>query len=598
MDLALTLSFILAIGTAAQWLAWYLKQPSILLLLLAGIVIGPVLGIFNPDEALGDLLFPFISLGVAIILFEGAMTLEFHEIKNHGRVVTRIVTLGVIITIGIISVASYYLFDMDKRIALLFGTLVCVTGPTVIVPILRSVRPNSNISNILRWEGILIDPIGALLVVLVYQYIVSGHQGESLLTFVKTFAVGIGIGLTSGVALVFLIKKHLVPEYLQNIFTLSFVLIMFSISNHIKHESGLLTVTIMGMVLANWPKFPKKEILHFKESLSIMLISTLFIILAARVELGGFKLMGYKGIIILLIIMFVARPLSVFASSWGSKLKLEEKLMISWIAPRGIVAAAISSLFIIKLEHYNLKGSEILVPLVFTIIIGTVFIQSLGAKFIAKSLKVSEPSANGVIIAGGTDLSLAIAKTLFENNINVIVANNSFTEIKKARMLGIKTYFGNPVSEHADRYLDLIGIGCLFAMSQRSEVNTLTALKYKYEFGSKNIYRLKVGDSKPMTAKEKTHTHWQTPWLFSEKTTFTKLNSLLKKGATIKTTNITPDYDFTEYEEDNTLNKGMFIPMFLIDEDKELVVFSSEKQPKIENGTKLISLVYEGESVG
>lgn len=174
MDTAFILSAIVGLGIVAQWLAWYLKQPSILFLLLIGIVVGPVLNLFNPDAILGELLFPFISLGVAVILFEGALTLEFDEIKQHGKVVQLLVSLGMLITVSVISVATYFLFDVDWRIALLFGTLVCVTGPTVIVPLLRSVRPNSNIANILKWEGIIIDPIGAIAVVLVYEYIISG----------------------------------------------------------------------------------------------------------------------------------------------------------------------------------------------------------------------------------------------------------------------------------------------------------------------------------------------------------------------------------------------------------------------------------------
>ncbi len=277
MDLALHLSFILALGVAAQWLAWFLKQPSIIFLLLAGILGGPVLGFIQPDVLLGDWLFPFVSLGVAIILFEGALTLEFHEIIRHGQVVTRLITIGVIITIAVMAVTVHLLFTMDWRIAVLFGTLVCVTGPTVIVPMLRSIRPNANISNILRWEGILIDAIGALMVILVYTYITTEKDHAPLLVFITTLGVGLLIGSIAAVILAKLIKYYLIPEYLKNVFTLAWVLLAFSVSNAIAHESGLVTVTIMGIVLANWPKFPKEEILHFKESLSVILISVLSI---------------------------------------------------------------------------------------------------------------------------------------------------------------------------------------------------------------------------------------------------------------------------------------------------------------------------------
>lgn len=595
MDLALMISMILALGIGAQWLAWFLKQPSILFLLLAGILGGPVLGIIQPDVLLGDWLFPFISLGVAVILFEGAMTLEFHEIRKHGRTVTRLVTVGVLVTIAVVAVSAYALFEMDWRVALLLGTLVCVTGPTVIVPILRSVRPNANISNILRWEGILIDPIGALMVVLVYSYIVSGGgEHESVMVFLKTLGVGLVIGAIAAVVLVILVKRYLIPEYLKNVFTLAWVLLVFSISNTLEHESGLVTVTVMGIVLANWPKFPKDEILHFKESLSVILISMLFIVLAARIDLGSFVSMGYKGLIILAIIMFVARPVGVYLSAAGSKLTRQEKLMISWIAPRGIVAAAVSSLFVIKLTGHELQGTELLVPLVFTIIIGTVLIQSLGAKPIAKHLGVSEPQPNGVLISGGNDVALAIGQSLTENDFRVLIANTNFAEIKKARMQGMATYFGNPVSEHADRHLQLIGIGSLFAMSVRPEANILAALKYRHEFGTKNVYRLKVKDASPMSTKEKTHENWQTPWLFGEQVTFAMLNSLLAKGAEIKATNLTEDFTYEQYCQEKIDNEQQFVPLFAITASGELKTFSSAGTPKLATGWKIVALIYDG----
>lgn len=350
MDTALLLSGVLALGMGAQWLAWYLKQPSILFLLLIGILIGPVLGYFQPDEVLGNLLFPFISLGVAIILFEGSLTLEFHEIKQHGRMVQNLVSIGVVITIAVISLTAYLLFDMDPKVALLFGALVCVTGPTVIAPLLRSVSPKKNISNILKWEGIIIDPIGAIAVVLVYEYIISGGHSNSLLLFGQIVLLAGVLGMAGAAMLAFLIKRYWIPEYLRNVFTLAYVLLLFSLSNHIEHESGLLTVTVLGVALANWKGFPRDHILEFNESLTVLLISMLFIVLAARMDLASLAAVGMSGVILLLVAMFVARPLAVWASAVGTNLKTNEKLMISWVGPRGIVAAAISSLFAIRLQ--------------------------------------------------------------------------------------------------------------------------------------------------------------------------------------------------------------------------------------------------------
>lgn len=596
MDFALTLSLILALGIGAQWLGWFLKQPAILFLLLAGLVVGPVLGIVDPDALLGDWLFPFVSLGVAVILFEGAMTLEFHEIRNHGKTVTRLISLGVLVTVFVVAMTAYALFEMDWRIALLLGTLVCVTGPTVIVPMLRSIRPNANISNILRWEGILIDPIGALMVVLVFTYIRSGEEHESLWVFAKTLGVGMLAGGLAALTLVFLIKRYWIPEYLKNVFTLAWVLLVFSASNAVEHESGLVTVTVMGIVLANWKQFPKDEILHFKESLSIILISVLFIVLAARIELDGFVAMGYQGLIVLAAVMFIARPIGVFLSAMSSKLSHQEKLMITWIAPRGIVAAAISSLFVLKLEKSNLVGVELLVPLVFTIIIGTVLIQSLGAKPIGSILGVSSPKADGVLISGGNEVALALGKSLAENGFSVILANTHYAEIKKARMAGLGTYYGNPVSEHADRHLELVGIGRLFAMSVRHDANILATLKYRHEFGPENVYRLKIKDAGKLNEKERTHEYWQTPWLFGEKVTFAQLNGLLSKGAVIKTTLMTEDFTFDDYQAKRKANRQRFVPLYVVSPKGDLSVFSSVKTPKVTAGYKFVAIVLESDN--
>ncbi|MCW9711105.1 sodium:proton antiporter [Avibacterium sp. 21-586] len=587
MDIAFILSAIVGLGIVAQWLAWYLKQPSILFLLLIGIIVGPVLNLFNPDVILGDLLFPFISLGVAVILFEGALTLEFDEIKQHGKVVQLLVSLGMLITVSVISIATYFLFDIDWRIALLFGTLVCVTGPTVIVPLLRSVRPNSNIANILKWEGIIIDPIGAIAVVLVYEYIISGGQSSEIGTFAKIIGIAGVIGMTGAWLLANLIKRHMIPEYLRNVFVLAYILLLFTISNHFAHESGLLTVTVLGVSLANWKGFPKDHILEFKESLTVLLISTLFIILAARVNLQHLVNVGMAGILLLFIAMFIARPLAIWLSSIGSSLTLNEKLMISWIGPRGIVAAAISSLFAIKLQETLLQGVELLVPLVFTIIIGTVLIQGLGAKAIAKLLNVQESVYKGVLIIGSNPVALAIAKSLKEQNVEVLVASRHYNEVAKARMLGLKTYYGNPVSTHADGHLDLIGLGNMFAISTDKELNTLSEIHYRHEFDKENIYRIRFSDESNPTERYDIQDNYRSNWLFGKNVTYAKLASMLAKNARIKVTNLTDNYTYQDYKATNK----QFVPLYTIDDKGFITIINDEDS--IPTNCRIVALVSE-----
>ena len=589
MDTALLLSGVLALGMGAQWLAWYLKQPSILFLLLIGILIGPVLGYFQPDEVLGNLLFPFISLGVAIILFEGSLTLEFHEIKQHGRMVQNLVSIGVVITIAVISLTAYLLFDMDPKVALLFGALVCVTGPTVIAPLLRSVSPKKNISNILKWEGIIIDPIGAIAVVLVYEYIISGGHSNSLLLFGQIVLLAGVLGMAGAAMLAFLIKRYWIPEYLRNVFTLAYVLLLFSLSNHIEHESGLLTVTVLGVALANWKGFPRDHILEFNESLTVLLISMLFIVLAARMDLASLAAVGMSGVILLLVAMFVARPLAVWASAVGTNLKTNEKLMISWVGPRGIVAAAISSLFAIRLQDQDLQGVELLVPLVFVIIIGTVLIQGLGAKMVGTLLKVREPANNGVLIVGSNPVARMIANVIKGQGYEVVVADASYTNIAKARMEGLRTYYGNPVSDHAERHMDLIGIGHLFAMSTDRELNTLSEVYFRHEFGERNVYRLLQADEKARPERQRNQQSMASKWLFGADVTYGQLASMVSKKARVKVTNLTETYGYQQFLQDNK----SAVPLFAIDKNGTMKVVNSLFMLSAQSGFKVVALVAE-----
>ncbi len=295
------------------------------MLLLTGIVAGPLTGFIRPDELFGDLLFPIVSLGVAVILFEGSLTLKLHEIKGLEGVVRNLVTIGALITWAIIAVATHYMLAFTWELSFLFGALVVVTGPTVITPLLRTMRPTANLANILRWEGIIIDPLGALLAVLVYGVIISGQEHQTLLVFSTIVLTGGMIGAAGAYALATILRRHLMPEYLHNVATLVLVLGIFTLSNTLQHESGLLAVTVMGMMLANMKHVPMEDILNFKESLTVLLISILFIVLAARIEFSQFMELGWASLAVFAVILLIARPATVLASTFGSKTEVAGK---------------------------------------------------------------------------------------------------------------------------------------------------------------------------------------------------------------------------------------------------------------------------------
>ena len=477
-----------------QWLAWRFMLPSILFLLTAGMLVGPVLGLFDPDAFLGDLLFPFVSVAVAIILFEGGLTLRLSDIRGHGSVVTRLITLGVLITWVLLSAAAHYIFDMPWTLALVFGSIVVVSGPTVVKPLLRSVRPSDKAGHILNWEGILIDPIGVFLALLVFEFVLLEQPGSGYgtiaLILLKLVAIGTALGAAAGAATAYLLRRYIVPDYLVNVIVLVIVVCVFSLSETLQHESGLLAVTIMGVWLANKKGLHVEELLHFKEDLSVLLISGLFVVLAARIDIGLIPQYGWQILLLLAVAQFVVRPLNAWLCTIGADLSFGERAFIGWISPRGIVAAAISSLFVLKLEEENVPMAELLVPLVFSMIIGTVVFQSLTAKALAKRLGISNPEPNGVLFFGANDIAIALATALRTESIRVVLSDTSWRSVRRARHAGLEAYHGNPTSGHAAENLDLQGIGKLIAVSDSGDANALAGMHFRKTFGSNAVFTL------------------------------------------------------------------------------------------------------------
>jgi len=597
----LALTGIIVAGIAAQWLAWRIKVPAILFLLMIGVLLGPMLGWLNPDQLFGDLLFPIVSLAVAVILFEGSLTLHFHELRGVSGMIWRLVTIGAVVSWGVASAAAHYFVGLSWSMAALFGAIVVVTGPTVVVPLLRIVRPVAKVSTVLRWEGIMIDPIGALLAVLVFEFIITqlehSTSGSGLSTvlwpFFRLVGLGLAFGLGGGYLLGVVLRRHALPEFLINVVVLASVLAVFTASNLLADESGLLAVTVMGILLANMRGVPLADVLHFKESLTLLFISGLFILLAARIHPAMFSAIGFGAILVLLAIQFVAQPLKVWLSAIGSGLSWREKLMIAWIGPRGIVAAAISGLFALKLAQHGVVGADVLVPLTFTIIVGTVVSASLTARPLAQRLGVALPEDKGLLIVGINLLSRKIAQALKKQGYRVILADTSYSDIRQARMEGLETFYGNPVSEAADRRLDLVGIGRLLAMSAQPEINSLAAVRYRHEFGAGNVYVLKTPQELAGTANQRISETFTGRPLFGEKISSGDLTALVEQEAEINSTRLTEAFGWTNYQSIYA-DRGMIL--FMISPRGLLFVHGSGHEPSPGEGWVIIGL-YRPESV-
>jgi len=544
----LSLGGIGAAALASQWLAWRLRLPAILFLLLCGILAGPLLGWLHPDALFGPLLFPLVSLAVALILFEGSLTLHLSEWREIGQVVRRMVTIGALATWSVITVATHYLLDFPWDLALLFGTLTLVTGPTVIAPMLRVMRPRASVGNILRWEGIVIDPIGALLAVVVFSFIVSRSGSAPLGTFAAVIACGISFGAAGGFLFGLALRRHWLPEYLHNLGALACVLGIFIGSNQLVHESGLLAVTVMGMWLANMRGVEVKHILHFKENLSVLLISGLFILLAARLDLQALLALGPATLVLLAVIQLVARPLNVALSTFGSGLNWRERGLLAWIAPRGIVAAAVSAIFAERLQQQGYAQAQLLVPLTFLVIIGTVVLQSATARPLARLLGIAEPAARGFLIVGANPVARAIGKALHAQGSRVLLTDSHWDNIAAARMDGLPTYFGNPASQHADAHLDLTGIGQLLALSPSGEQNNLACARFRPDFGKANLYSLANARELRLSEKHRSSAEHRGRSLGLPALSYGQLAGMLARGAEVRSTTLTEAFGWADYQ--------------------------------------------------
>jgi NhaP-type Na+/H+ or K+/H+ antiporter len=532
----LELAGIIILGILAQWMAWRFKIPAILPLIIIGLLVGPIATLYtegnvkliqpiwNGETGLfpGDSLYYFVSLAISIILFEGGLTLKRAEILNTGSVIGKLISVGVIITFIGAGVATHYLFGFTWKIALLFSALIIVTGPTVITPILRNIPLKKDVSSILKWEGILIDPIGALFAVLVFEFISAGAGSEFTMTALEEFGKILLFGFTFGFsfahALAFSIKKKLIPHYLLNVFTLAVVLGVFVISEILAHESGLLAVVIMGMVLGNINLPNLKELLYFKESLSVLLISILFILLAANINMEDLYLIyRWETLVLFLVVAFILRPASVFASSINSTLKLNEKLFISWVGPRGIVAAGIASLFGSKLVSQfemmaaNLEAqafktpaemdklalylnaayeAKFITPLVFMIVLGTVLLNATTARLFAKLVGVFLKRSDGIMIVGASKFSRILALYLKDNGRSVTLVDTNVNNIRIAKESGLDAVVANINSDALTDDIEFSNIGYLMALTGNAQINESAIERFGTDFGENGAFRL------------------------------------------------------------------------------------------------------------
>ena len=584
-SLMVKIALIGLLGIGAQWIAWRTGRPAIALMLIVGIIAGPILGIIDPERDFGALQEPIIKLAVAVILFEGGLSLNFRELRQAGGAVTAMVFVAGPIAWVLGTAAAHYGAGLSWEISALLGGIMIVTGPTVIGPMLRTLRVPSRVRNILKWEGIVNDPIGALLAVGIYAYITyEGPDANiaviSMDVLAASFIAGL-IGAGLGFAVTWLFPRGKVPEYLKAPFLLVTVIAGFVIADLIKHETGLITVTVMGIVMANRQIYSSQALYRFKEDLAVLLISGVFIILSATLDWETVQQFRPQFVIFLILLLFVVRPISVLVALLFSSVPWRERLFIAWIAPRGIVAVAITGLFAIRLVDYGFPGAEALVPLSFAVVIATIFAHGFSASWVAERLGISEGKGEGILIAGANRWSISLGKMLKSLDIDVLVTDNSKFALRRARSEGLAIRHGDVLDEAHNDNIDMGEFQHLIAATDNDSQNQLITADLGPEMGYEQISRLaNDGQSKSRVGHGRL--------LFESGTDFGTLLDRDLAGWRFSKTNITEKFTVEDYRKNLETDEE---PLAVFKPDRRLLFFATDARPVIEDGDVVISYV-------
>jgi NhaP-type Na+/H+ or K+/H+ antiporter len=587
-------ALVLGVGAAAHWLAWCCRLPAILLLLLAGFLLGPTTGLLDPDRAFGRSLRPFVSLAVALILFEGGLSLRFQELRGSGKVVRNLVTIGAAVTWALSTLAGVWLGGVELPVALLVGAIVVLTGPTVVIPLVRHVRPRPPLGPILRWEGILIDPIGAMLALLVLEASTAaagasiGHVAIGLL---RTVVGGGGLGLVAGVLLARAFERFVVPDLLHVPVTIGVVAVTFAGANAIQQEAGLLAVTVLGMVLANRPGLDTAHIVEWKEQLVTLLLSVLFVCIAARLPLEQLTQLGWRAVLYTAALVLVVRPVAVWASTLRTGLPWPDRVFLMAMAPRGIVVAAVSAEFSLHWADAGRPGAESIVALVFPVIVLTVSVYGLGAGPLARWLGVARPDPQGVLVVGAGAFGREVGAALRGLGLDVLLVDTNARHAALARTDGFRTWHGSILSSRFAGEAELAGIGSVLALTPSAEVNRLAVRQLLGTFGRARSFRAAVAGS----GREGQDPHQLGRIAFGPEATLDWLQNQLQAGARVRSTKLTEQFGARAFRERNP----DALVLFVLGPDQVLQIAAADQEPQLRAGATVVWLgvLREGEPV-
>ncbi len=588
-DILIGLTWVIVLGTLAQWCGWRFQIPSILLLLSFGLLAGPVTGLLDPDALFGDVIFPVASIAVAVILFEGGLSLNLKEFRQSGGIILRLISVGALTCWLLSAFFAWWLLDLPTELALLVGALLVITGPTVIGPMLRQIRPRGRVSHIVKWEGILNDPVGAILAVLLLETVLDGGIGSAPSTFLQgmlvTLAVG-GVGAIAGAAVLVLAMRHRwLPDYLHNPVTLSVVIGLYTVSNLFQEEAGLVSVTLLGIILANQRSFPVKHIIEFKENLQVLLISGLFIVLGARVDGGVLLQVGWQSLLFLAASILIVRPLTILVSVVGTHLDWKERCFLMLMAPRGIVVTALASVFALKLGQTGNPEADRMFAEILFVILGTVLFYGIAASAFARKVRIGSSNPQGIVFVGAHPWARMMAVALKRNAISVAMVDSNGSHVAASREAGLVAYEGNIHSSDFLEEIDFAEIGRGLAVTANSEINAFAELALGKHLGKTHVYHLgaeEFGESARGGSSER-----QRNLLFDSKVTFERIEKEFYSGAVVREMAVEGEWD----PEKAAGGAAFFLPLFAIGEKGTLRVFSSRSTFVPKPGARVLALV-------
>lgn len=583
-------------GIGAQWLAWRFRLPAILLLALAGIIIGPVLGLLNPGEQLGAMLNPLIGLSVAIILFEGGMNLRLHEFREAGPGVMRLATVCVAITWLLGSVAAHFVGGLSWPVAVLFGAIIIVTGPTVIKPMLRQAKLKQRPTSLLKWEGIINDPVGALLAVLVFEYFLYAGSGAAifqvLAELVAALVAALVLGGGGGYLLGQLFIRDQVPEFLKAPVTLAFIIFCYVLANQLQSESGLLAATLLGIAMGNMRLRSIDELRRLKEYVSILLVSGVFVILTADLDPHILTRLDWRSAALLAFIVFVLRPVAVVLSTVGLDMPWQERALLAWIAPRGVVAVTVAGVFATRMgEQGYSDAAELLLPLVVALVLLTVALHGSTIGWLSRRLGLAATSQNGIVIVGASAWSTELAVQLKKMEVPVLMADSNWYSLSQVRLSGIRTHYGEILSENAEASLELNDMGFLLATTVNDAYNALVCSKFANEFGRNQVFQLAMHVADDEQHKKGIKFAHRGVIAFGSAATKEELQRRHYLNWQFKKTRFTPEFPYEKYLQEESSEALLIL---LLRPDGHIQIHSEQFPLKPAAGDTLLSYVPAG----